>query len=81
MQHDDDGRPRSVSVVVGPEGGIDDDEVSSFMDAGAQCCSMGSTIMRASVAGPAATALLAEAMGRFDSPRSSSSTPLSGTSV
>ncbi|WP_051126221.1 16S rRNA (uracil(1498)-N(3))-methyltransferase [Bifidobacterium minimum] len=64
----DDGRPRSVSVVVGPEGGIDDDEVSSFMDAGAQCCSMGSTIMRASVAGPAATALLAEAMGRFDSP-------------
>ncbi len=63
----DDGRPRSVYIVVGPEGGIDDDEVAAFTDAGAESCSMGPTIMRASVAGPAATALLCESMGRFDS--------------
>lgn len=60
-----DGKPRTVSVVVGPEGGISDDEVSAFTDAGAQVCVLGTNIMRASTAGPVALTLLARSLGRF----------------
>ncbi|MDF7663895.1 16S rRNA (uracil(1498)-N(3))-methyltransferase [Bifidobacterium sp. ESL0763] len=61
----DDGRPRSVYVVVGPEGGIGDDEIERFTEAGAEVCVLGSNIMRASTAGPVALSLLARALGRF----------------
>jgi 16S rRNA (uracil1498-N3)-methyltransferase len=61
----DDGRDRTIFVVVGPEGGISDHEIGQFAGAGAQVCVLGPTIMRASSAGPVALALLSRALGRF----------------
>ena len=42
---------KSILVIVGPEGGITDQELSDFQDAGAQVVRMGSTVMRTSTAG------------------------------
>ncbi|HET8595908.1 MAG TPA: 16S rRNA (uracil(1498)-N(3))-methyltransferase, partial [Intrasporangium sp.] len=47
-----------VLVVVGPEGGISDRELAALTDAGARPVRLGSTILRASSAGPAALAVL-----------------------
>ena len=60
-----DGRPRSINVVVGPEGGISEQEVSDFVGAGAQSVVLGSNILRASTAGPVALSLLFEGVGAF----------------
>ena len=62
----DDGKERTVYVLVGPEGGISDDEVSMFVDAGAKSCVLGSNILRASTAGPVALSLLSRALGRYE---------------
>lgn len=48
-----------VWVVVGPEGGIADDEVDALVDAGARAVRLGPYVQRASSAGPAAVALIA----------------------
>lgn len=61
----EDGKARTVYVIVGPEGGIAEDEVGSFVDAGAVSCVLGHNILRASLAGPAAISLLSEMLGRF----------------
>lgn len=55
----------TIWVVVGPEGGIAEDEVTQFVQAGAVSCVIGSTILRASTAGPVALALLSRAIGRY----------------
>lgn len=47
-----------VLVVVGPEGGISDRELAALGEAGARPVRLGSTILRASSAGPAALAVL-----------------------
>ena len=47
-----------VLVVVGPEGGISDREITLLSEAGARPVRLGSTILRASSAGPAALAVL-----------------------
>jgi 16S rRNA (uracil1498-N3)-methyltransferase len=47
-----------VVLVVGPEGGIDDDELAVFANAGAQICRLGDTVLRASTAGVAALSVL-----------------------
>lgn len=60
-----DGRPRNVYVVVGPEGGIGDDEVAAFKAAGALTCVLGRNILRAATAGPVALSLLSRTLGRF----------------
>ena len=60
-----DGRPRTIYVLVGPEGGISDTEIEAFTKAGAEVCVLGSNILRASAAGPVALSLLARALGRF----------------
>jgi 16S rRNA (uracil1498-N3)-methyltransferase len=50
-----------VVVVVGPEGGIDDDELATFQRAGAHVCRLGDTVLRASTAGVAALSVLSAA--------------------
>jgi 16S rRNA (uracil1498-N3)-methyltransferase len=48
----------SVVVVVGPEGGIAPEELEAFATAGAQQVRLGTQVLRASSAGPAALAVL-----------------------
>lgn len=45
-------------VVVGPEGGITDDELARFLDTGASAVRLGPTVLRASTAGVVAAAAL-----------------------
>jgi len=47
-----------VVLVVGPEGGVSDDELSAFRDAGATTYRLGETVLRTSTAGTAALAVL-----------------------
>lgn len=61
----EDGKARTITVIVGPEGGISESEVRQFVEAGAQSCVLGNNILRASTAGPVALSLLARALGRF----------------
>ena len=55
----------SVVVVVGPEGGLSDDEVAAFEAAGAHVVRLGSEIMRTSTAGAAAVAALLSRTARW----------------
>lgn len=50
-----------VVVVVGPEGGITDDEVAAFAAAGAHVCRLGEQVLRTSTAGVAALSVLSAA--------------------
>ncbi|ROS31041.1 16S rRNA (uracil(1498)-N(3))-methyltransferase [Cellulomonas sp. PhB150] len=52
-------------VVVGPEGGIGDDELRRLTDAGARAVRLGPHVLRTSTAGPVALALLAQRSGRW----------------
>ncbi|HEX7186826.1 MAG TPA: 16S rRNA (uracil(1498)-N(3))-methyltransferase [Actinomycetes bacterium] len=47
-----------VVLVVGPEGGVSDDELGTFRDAGAATYRLGETVLRTSTAGSAALAVL-----------------------
>ena len=47
-----------VVVVVGPEGGLTDEEVGAFVDAGAVAVRLGAEVLRTSTAGVAACAAL-----------------------
>lgn len=53
-----------VVLVVGPEGGINPDELHRLRDAGALVCRLGPHVLRSSTAGPAALAVLS-ARGRW----------------
>ncbi len=57
-----------VVVVVGPEGGINDDELAAFDDAGATAYRLGPTVMRTSTAGAAAVAVLLSRSARWAFP-------------
>jgi len=56
---------RDIVLVVGPEGGISDEELARLADAGAERVLLGDTVLRTSTAGPAAIALLSVALGRW----------------
>jgi 16S rRNA (uracil1498-N3)-methyltransferase len=52
-------------VVVGPEGGITDEESAAFRAAGATACRLGPTVLRTSTAGTVAAAILLTRSGRW----------------
>lgn len=56
---------RDLVLVVGPEGGISDEELRLLTDAGAERVLLGDTVLRTSTAGPAAIAVLSVALGRW----------------
>ena len=56
---------REVLLVVGPEGGLADDELARLESAGARVARLGATVLRTSSAGPAALAVLNVALGRW----------------
>lgn len=56
---------RDLFLVVGPEGGISDEELIRLTDAGAERVLLGDTVLRTSTAGPAAIAVLSVALGRW----------------
>ncbi|MEU6123532.1 16S rRNA (uracil(1498)-N(3))-methyltransferase [Streptomyces sp. NPDC047123] len=54
-----------IVLVVGPEGGVAPAELAAFAQAGAKPYRLGSTVLRTSTAGTAATALLLGRTGRW----------------
>jgi len=52
-------------VVVGPEGGITEQESAAFRHAGATACSLGPTVLRTSTAGTVAAAVLLSRSARW----------------
>ena len=55
-----------IVLVVGPEGGISDEELALFTAAGARAVRLGPTVLRTSTAGVVAAAVLLAATGRWD---------------
>lgn len=55
----------SVVVVVGPEGGLSDDELAAFAEAGVHPVRLGSEVLRTSTAGVAAVAALLSRTARW----------------
>jgi 16S rRNA (uracil1498-N3)-methyltransferase len=55
----------SVVLVVGPEGGIDDDELRRFEAAGAIAVRLGDSLLRTSTAGVAAASVVMARSGRW----------------
>ncbi|WP_247040445.1 16S rRNA (uracil(1498)-N(3))-methyltransferase [Arthrobacter rhizosphaerae] len=56
---------REVLLIVGPEGGISPREVTKLCDAGAVTALLGNHVLRSSTAGPAATVLASDVLGRW----------------
>lgn len=56
---------RDIVLVVGPEGGFSDEELSRLTAAGATAVRMGETVLRTSTAGPAALAVVSVMLGRW----------------
>lgn len=54
-----------IVVVVGPEGGIDPEELEALRAAGARSVLLGPEVLRASTAGPAAIAAISTLIGRW----------------
>jgi 16S rRNA (uracil1498-N3)-methyltransferase len=60
-----DAAGREVLLIVGPEGGISPREVTRLCDAGAVTALLGHHVLRSSTAGPAATVLASDILGRW----------------
>lgn len=76
MLHENATRPLSdlatdveeIVLIVGPEGGIADDELEAFEAAGATAYRLGPTVLRTSTAGTVAAALVLASSGRWAPP-------------
>ena len=55
----------TLAVIVGPEGGVSPQEVGLFQEHGAVPVQLGTNVLRASTAGPAALAVLNQLTGRW----------------
>ncbi|MEU8783722.1 16S rRNA (uracil(1498)-N(3))-methyltransferase [Streptomyces sp. NPDC048637] len=55
-----------IVLVVGPEGGVSPEELTTFAEAGARPYRLGTTVLRTSTAGTAALALLLGRTGRWN---------------
>lgn len=55
--------PARLTIVIGPEGGLDPSEVEMALSAGAQAVTLGGRILRTETAGPVALALVAYTYG------------------
>ena len=62
---DDASADREILLIVGPEGGISPREVTLLCDAGAVTALLGHHVLRSSTAGPAATVLASDILGRW----------------
>ena len=62
---DGSGGGSEVLLIVGPEGGISPREVTRLCDAGAVTALLGHHVLRSSTAGPAATVLASDILGRW----------------
>ena len=51
-------KPGSVAIIIGPEGGFSDKEADSLKAVGADCVSLGKTILRTETAGLAALSMV-----------------------
>ena len=51
-------KPKSVAVIIGPEGGFSDREAAEFTDRGAVSVTLGKTVLRTETAGMAALAMI-----------------------
>ncbi|WP_255434575.1 RsmE family RNA methyltransferase [Auritidibacter ignavus] len=67
--HHDGPAISEIAIVVGPEGGISQAEITALQDAGARIVVLGTHILRASTAGPAAVAVINERLGRWYPPQ------------
>lgn len=56
-------QPKKVLIIIGPEGGISDEESDNFLVAGAKIVSMGRPIFRSAHAGAAALAAVQTGLG------------------
>jgi 16S rRNA (uracil1498-N3)-methyltransferase len=54
-----------IVLVVGPEGGVSDDELAVFAEAGGRSVRLGEPVLRTSTAGAAALAVLSARLGRW----------------
>ena len=57
-----------ILLVVGPEGGMEDDEVHALRSVGARTVRLGPHVLRTSTAGPVAAALVLSRLGRWEVP-------------
>ncbi|GAA3285977.1 16S rRNA (uracil(1498)-N(3))-methyltransferase [Nesterenkonia halobia] len=60
--------PQTLLLLVGPEGGISEAEISRLAEAGAGPARLGPTVLRSSTAGPAALTAVQVLLGRWDRP-------------
>ena len=51
-------KPKTVAIIIGPEGGFSDDEVEKLKSAGVRPVSLGKTILRTETAGMAALSMV-----------------------
>lgn len=51
-------KPGNVAIIIGPEGGFSDKEAGRLKDMGAQCVTLGKTILRTETAGMAALSMV-----------------------